>query len=377
MNILIILIQLITHMPEILSIKSYSGFKLIKLQTKNDLDFKKIYEFQVNHTDNNIWSYYKNGSGMNIDIMISKVDYQNFISLLNKLDIEYAIKLDDIQKLIDFQKNEAYIARLSISMTSFDFEYYPRMAEVYYWFEFLAEKYPKLVTIIDIGESYEGRRMKILKIGRDTGSKKPAFFVDGGIHAREWPTVTTAMYFISRTNFFVLKTSHIRVSLFKYLIACSHGVAYDNPCEVIYQGLSPFSEIETRNLADFIRSRRWDILSYLTIHAYSQMWMYPFAYTYDNAPDHEELSDLMREAKKSAPNYKIGSVAQLLYAVTGSSLDWAYDDMKIKYSFVIELKDMGHGFLLPSTKILPVASEVWTIYEYIISYVLNRETGYK
>ncbi|CAK9294701.1 unnamed protein product [Gordionus sp. m RMFG-2023] len=157
----------------------------------------------------------------------------------------------------------------------------------------------------------------------------------------------------------------------------SHGVAYDNPCEVIYQGLSPFSEIETRNLADFIRSRRWDILSYLTIHAYSQMWMYPFAYTYDNAPDHEELSDLMREAKKSAPNYKIGSVAQLLYAVTGSSLDWAYDDMKIKYSFVIELKDMGHGFLLPSTKILPVASEVWTIYEYIISYVLNRETGYK
>ncbi|XP_065315134.1 carboxypeptidase B-like [Gordionus sp. m RMFG-2023] len=412
------------------------NFKLIKVAAQNNSDYQRIVAFQINHPEGEIWTYYKSGTSVHSDVMISKVDYKDFISLLKKWNIKFTIKLYDIQRLIDYQnkkKFSSYPVRLPI--TSFDFQHYPRMNEVYAWFDFLADKYPKWIKVFDIGKSFEGRLMKIIKIGHDSGSKKAAFFVDGGIHAREWVSVTTALYFISRlleperwtndakviksmndllktADFYVMpilnpdgyEYSHTKDRLWRTnrrlnpVSKCvgvdlnrnwGHvswgtnnglsfkGLAHDESCGEIYQGTKAFSEIETRNVRDFIRNRKCDILSYLTLHAYGQMWMYPFAHTHDLAPDYKELSDLMRKATKSS-GYITGSVINLLYPASGSSMDWAYDNMKIKYSFAVELRDRGkYGYLLPSKKIIPVASEVWGIYEYIIFYVLKSGTSHK
>lgn len=65
--------------------------------------------------------------------------------------------------------------------------------------------------------------------------------------------------------------------------------ASSNPCMETYCGSSPESEIEVKNVANFIRMHKSDIKAYITIHSYSQLVLFPYSYTYDLAADHSEL----------------------------------------------------------------------------------------
>ena len=61
----------------------------------------------------------------------------------------------------------------------------------------LQKAYPKLVKVESIGKSYEGRDLWVLKItdyNSGDHNQKPAFYIDGGIHANEMQTVQYAMY---------------------------------------------------------------------------------------------------------------------------------------------------------------------------------------
>ena len=52
---------------------------------------------------------------------------------------------------------------------------------------------------MQIGNSYEGRELFLIKIGNSTspGLRKPAVWIDGGIHAREWISPATVAYIMS------------------------------------------------------------------------------------------------------------------------------------------------------------------------------------
>lgn len=55
-------------------------------------------------------------------------------------------------------------------------------------------------SLIDIGLSYEGREMYAVKISNndDTNITKPAILINAGIHAREWISLTTALFTIQQ-----------------------------------------------------------------------------------------------------------------------------------------------------------------------------------
>ena len=62
----------------------------------------------------------------------------------------------------------------------------------------LASRYSDRAQTIAIGNSVEGRTLKVLKIGRpgSNGNVKPAVWIDGGIHAREWIRPASVEYII-------------------------------------------------------------------------------------------------------------------------------------------------------------------------------------
>ncbi|XP_027488158.1 carboxypeptidase A1-like, partial [Corapipo altera] len=71
-------------------------------------------------------------------------------------------------------------------------------------------------------------------------------------------------------------------------------------------------------------------------------------------------------------NYTFGSIADTIYTAAGTTVDWAYDQ-GVKYSFTMELRDTGrHGFLLPSSQILPTATETWPALLDIMVHVLEH-----
>lgn len=62
----------------------------------------------------------------------------------------------------------------------------------------MEKKYPNLIKIIDIGSTYEGRDIVLVKISQnvETADEKPAMLYTGSIHAREWIGNELALKFI-------------------------------------------------------------------------------------------------------------------------------------------------------------------------------------
>ena len=53
-----------------------------------------------------------------------------------------------------------------------------------------------LVKTEIIGKSTENRPLTVIHIGNVNDTSKPRIWIDAGIHAREWVSISTALYFI-------------------------------------------------------------------------------------------------------------------------------------------------------------------------------------
>jgi murein tripeptide amidase MpaA len=98
--------------------------------------------------------------------------------------------------------------------------------------------------------------------------------------------------------------------------------ASDDPCQETYAGPRPFSEPETKAISDFIMDRKDRIKLYLTMHAYSQMWLIPWGYTNKKAGDYDDLMSMGKKAvdalnRVSGTLYQLGPAPSLLYPTSG------------------------------------------------------------
>lgn len=59
------------------------------------------------------------------------------------------------------------------------FHKYHRMEDIHGYLDYLAQTYPQLVTLTDIGRSLEGRPLRLVKISSGVPNAK-AFWIDGG-----------------------------------------------------------------------------------------------------------------------------------------------------------------------------------------------------
>uniref|UniRef100_A0AC35TFR8 ShKT domain-containing protein n=1 Tax=Rhabditophanes sp. KR3021 TaxID=114890 RepID=A0AC35TFR8_9BILA len=264
--------------------------------------------------------------------------------------------------------------------------------------------FPTLVNLIRIGVSHEGRPIEGLKIGNPTtdGSIKRAFWVDGNIHAREWPSSHTALFVINqlvsgygKDKFITHFLNHFDVYIFPVLnpdgleysrsstnptirlwrknrsprkcsagawggIKCCQGVdlnrnfdffwsesgSSENPCSNQYQGSGPISEPESKAVHDFMTSDemkgRFD--GFITLHTYAQLFIHPYSHEYNNYPP--DIADISKVAHKAinrlravyGTDYRYGTGADLLSPASGGSDDWAKSMLKIKYVYLIELR---------------------------------------
>lgn len=62
----------------------------------------------------------------------------------------------------------------------------------------------------------------------------------------------------------------------------------------------------------------------------------------------------------------------------GTSIDWAYEVAKIKYSFQFQLRDRGSwGFILPRDQIIPAAAEFYAGVTEMAHFVHFSEMDYE
>lgn len=103
--------------------------------------------------------------------------------------------------------------------------------------------------------------------------------------------------------------------------------ASDDPCKETFAGSRAFSEPETKAVADFIMDHKDQIVVYLTLHSYSQMWLVPWSFTQKRVKDYDDLVYMGRKAiealkKVYGTEYELGTSTSLLYPTSGTVVSY-------------------------------------------------------
>ncbi|XP_034180196.2 carboxypeptidase B [Osmia lignaria lignaria] len=357
------------------------------------------------------------------DVLVTADKVQMFKEILQLYNVNYTVAIDNVEeKVMEEYITQVVERRLQTRFQDpfasgrLSFTYYPSYNEVQQYLNYVKTTHGDVASLINIGKSYEGRSMVVLKLSTG-GKNKPAIFIDAGIHAREWIAPVTALYtvdqiltnhkyLLNKVDWYILPVlnpdgyefTHAKTAnrLWRKTRSVNSGSScrgvdgnrnYDiswmsvgassNPCSDTYAGPKAFSEPETQNMKNFILARQGQIKAYISMHSYGQYILYPWGYT-SNVPANEpELKNLASEcaaaiAKTRKTRYTFGTSANHLYPSAGGSDDWAMAKAGVKLSYTYELPGGNYGFVLPPSEIKAVGAETFEAMKVISQYVSSK-----
>lgn len=121
----------------------------------------------------------------------SKIDYK--ITIEDVGEVEKVFEADRVRRL-EHKKMKSAVEPFATP----DFTVYWTNEEIDVYCRRLAAQYPHLVQKEYIATTFEGRDVFALKISSGGFGNKPAIFMDGGMHAREWVSQASVMYLLHR-----------------------------------------------------------------------------------------------------------------------------------------------------------------------------------
>lgn len=139
---------------------------------------------------------------------------------------------------------------------------------------------------------------------------------------------------------------------YSYKWGCCGGSSGNKGSET-YRGLSPFSAPETAALRKFVDARP-NITTSISYHAYGNLILYPYGYTYTDVPsdmtrvDHDTFVAMARQMA-STTGYRPQQASDL-YITDGDLDDWLYGAKGV-YAFTFEL---GGGGFYPDDSRIPI-----------------------
>ena len=352
--------------------RSYKDYAIVRVYANNTEQQDLLREF-IEANPNNV-QYGKEGKD-EIDLILSPDFVARTLDLAqNVWNLDTWIVENDLQRAID-EENSEEIEQSEMQRAfnsgdedlkleenscfgAFDFRSYHHFNVIADFIDCIGRSYPEVAKVIDIGKSTEGRPIKVVKISKPGTQASKSIFIEGGIHAREWISPSSALYimylYIARNDKFPDIFNHYDVYILPVLnpdgyeythttdrmwrkTRSKHGRCYGvDPnrnfdykwggqgtsgyaCSDIYRGRRPFSEPELRALRDFIMPRKDEFILYLAMHSYGQYILYPWGYERKDARNVKELKKLGEIGANAASfKYQVGNSAKLLYPAAGN-----------------------------------------------------------
>ncbi|XP_075455479.1 carboxypeptidase A1 [Ascaphus truei] len=405
------------------SLENFVGHQVLRILTADEAQVELVKELEnLEHLQLDFWQSPR-AVGKPIDIRVPFNSLQSVKIYLESNDIQYNVMIEDLESLLDEEKRDIKIGRSmenARSTNTFNYATYHTLDEINNFIDTLVAENPGLVSKIQIGKSTEGRPLNILKFS--TGANRPAFWIDTGIHSREWVTQASGLWFAKKIvddygRDPSLTSTLNQLDIFLEIVTNPDGYVFthtsnrmwrktrsansgstcigtdpnrnwdagfggggssSNPCSETYRGRAAHSEPEVKAIVDFVKSHG-QIKGFISIHSYSQMLLYPYGYTSTRAADHLELDNLARSAVNAlasmyGTSYEYGNIITTIYQASGGTVDWTYNQ-GIKYSYTFELRDTGrYGFALPANQIIPTAQETWLALTVLMEH--TRDNAY-
>lgn len=340
-------------------------------------------------------------AGRPLNVMVDPTMLYNFLRTLDESEIDYKLLDENAQEKLEVPAADVKPQKRIIE---YDWKRYHDLDETYSWLESLAKRFPDQVTLVEAGQSYEGRKIMGLKISYKEGNK--GIFLEAGMHAREWIAPATVTYMTNQL--LTSKNKEVRAMAENYdwyIVphANPDGYVYThttnrvwrktrtpygkcfgadpnrnfdfhwnsvgsskNPCTETYAGPEPFSEIETKTLSEYISSVKDDLMLYISYHSYSQLLLFPYGHTSELPPNYKDLKRVYDAALKGiserfGTRYTGGNIYDAIYPASGASLDWAYGVLGVNLTYCYELRpssnSLWYGFKLPASEIVPTGQE--------------------
>ncbi|KAK3859034.1 hypothetical protein Pcinc_034809 [Petrolisthes cinctipes] len=406
---------------------SYAGYKLFKTDVQEQL-FPVVDSLDV-EAGVEVWSCRKKGRSNHyeMDLLTPPHAVSEVRQVFIESNVTYQEVIDDLQRAINMEGTTDEFIIWNRPAHPMNWHNYHTLDEMYQYMDYLAAEFPQLVTVEDIGMSFEKRPLRVVKVSTGGPAVKPIIFIDGGIHAREWVSPATALFILHRLvefgwqepqlldrfdwfimpmvnpDGYVYTQKHDRLwrksrSNLKSSPLCSGvdlnrnfgfkwstGGSSPQPCSSVYAGPEPFSEPESRALRDILLKNKKQLKIYISLHAYSEMWLLPYAYTDAEKPnnygDIYNVSVMGVETIRntSGHDYRLGQAAEILYRASGNTMDYAHS-IGIPFTFSLELRDKGKfGFILPKEEIEPTGREFFqamkTVSEEVYQKLQATSTG--
>lgn len=396
---------------------SYQGYQVHRVLVRDESDADQL---EVLKRDG-LFDFWTDDIrvGRNVDVMSAPHLVETLLGWLGAAGLESDIMIQDVERLVELQRGgERDNSSVGHSM---DWTSYHALDDIYGWFDYLEATFDFCQTE-SIGQTFEGQEMIIMKVCKGECGNKPAMWIDSGIHAREWisPATGTWMlneliendaahpHFTEKLDWYFLPSHNpdgYRVSrdterlwrktTTKYDGDACQGTdanrnwdfhwgengASSDSCSQTYHGPEAFSEVEARNVRDFVSANKDQIKFYQTLHSYSQLILFPWGYTTEQAPGYDAMLDLANRGNDAlkavhGKTYEAGCIPCVLYTASGTSLDWALGVAGVPYVYSIELRDTGmYGFLLPPSQIIPTAEETWAWHAVAAEQIIMEFAG--
>lgn len=321
-------------------------------------------------------------------------------AMLDVTGLEYDVRVPDLGPQVEAERQR--LAGPLAHGSGGSFAEFSQLDEIHARLDELATLRPDIATVVEAGESLEGRRLPALRITR-APEGSPTILVDAGQHAREWIAISSAACvadrlvrladepgvapYLDAMQFVVFPVVNPdgyvhswEVDRFwrknrrppdgvdlnrNYSVVFGGPGASSNPMAGNYHGDAAFSEPESMAVRD-LAAQLDPLLAVIDVHSYGQLVLYPWGYSLDPAPADDVLAPVAQTFAAGLGD-RFGTEYDPipgagLYPAAGTLMDWAYGDLGV-YGFVLEMRpdsdiEFPEGFVLPPEDILPVCEEL-------------------